>query len=428
MKRVLLITYYWPPNGGAPVQRWLKFARFLPALGWQPVVYTPSNPDLVMEDPGLAAEVPHEAEVIRTPIREPYGLYRALTGRRGQKVHAGFLNEGRRRESMLDKLAVFLRGNLFIPDARVGWVRPSVRFLLNYLRENPVDAIVSTGPPHSMHLIARALKRHTGLPWLADFRDPWTNIDFYHQLRLTRWADRRHRALERGVLHEADATVAVGWTLAEELRVLGARRVEVITNGFDRADLPEPPAPVDETFSLVHVGSMNAARDVPLVWNGLAELVRADEEVARRLVIRFVGAVDHQVLQSIEQAGLAKHVERIGTVDHARAMCEIQRARVLLLSLNDAPNAKGILTSKLFEYLATGRPILAVGPADGDAARVLRGTGHLLLDRNDHVPLDRLKQLLSQTVSVTSELGMYDRRELTSSLADLLEQLTTPSR
>jgi glycosyltransferase involved in cell wall biosynthesis len=381
MKRVLIITYYWPPNGGAGVQRWLKMAKYLPKHGWQPVVYTPENPEIITPDEALAKEVPPEAEIIKRPISEPYTFYKRLTGRKADdKVHLGFLNEGKKK-SWREDLAVWVRGNAFIPDARVWWVKPSVKFLTGYLEKHPVDAIVSTGPPHSMHLIALGLKkRFPKLRWIADWRDPWTNIDFYHQLKLTAWADRKHHRLEREVLTCADVNVAIGWTMAEEMKALGSRNTEVIGNGYDPDDVPSPPVPVDEEYSLVHVGNMTATRDIPRLWPVLTELCRVDAEFGKRFKLRFVGPVDHGVLASIERAGLIEKVERIGSVDHARAMHEMQRARVLLLSVNDTANAKGVLTSKVFEYLAVGRPILAFGPKDGDVARVLEAP-HMLVDR-----------------------------------------------
>lgn len=382
MKRVLIITYYWPPNGGAGVQRWLKMAKYLPQNGWQPVVYTPENPEIITADAGLEGEIPAVVEVIKQPITEPYTWYKRITGRKAdEKVHLGFLNEGKKKNWRED-LAVWIRGNAFIPDARVWWVKPSIRFLSAYLREHPVDAIVSTGPPHSMHLIALGLKKKfPQLRWIADWRDPWTNIDFYDQLKLTDWADRKHHRLERAVVTSADVNVAVGWTMAEELDALGSRRTEVITNGFDPHDVPSPPVPVDTDNSLVHVGNMTASRDIPQLWPVLAELCRTDADFGRKFKLRFVGPVDHLVLASIEKAGLLGHVERLGSVDHAQAMREMQRARVLLLSVNDTANAKGVLTSKVFEYLAVGRPILAFGPKDGDVARVLEG--HVLVDRRE---------------------------------------------
>ncbi len=409
MKRVLIITYYWPPNGGAGVQRWLKMAKYLPQHGWQPVVYTPENPEIITSDTGLLKEVPAEAEIIKRPITEPYTLYKRLTGRKAdEKVHLGFLNEGKKKKSWREDLAVWIRGNAFIPDARVWWVRPSVKFLKGYLRVHPVDAIVSTGPPHSMHLIALGLKKEfPTLRWIADWRDPWTNIDFYDQLKLTAWADRKHHRLERAVIEKADVNVAVGWTMAEELNALGSRRTEVITNGFDPDDVPSPPVPVDEAYSLVHVGNMTASRDIPQLWPVLSDLCRADADFAKKFRLRFVGPVDHGVLASIAKAGLADKVERIGSVDHAQAMREMQRARVLLLSVNDTANAKGVLTSKVFEYLAVGRPILAFGPKDGDVARVLGG--HVLVDRAELLDDARIRAAMTGPMVNGSLNDAYSR-------------------
>jgi len=420
MKRVLIITYYWPPNGGAGVQRWLKMAKYLPKHGWQPVVYTPENPEIITPDEALAKEVPPEAEIIKRPINEPYTFYKRLTGRKADdKVHLGFLNEGKKK-SWREDLAVWVRGNAFIPDARVWWVKPSVKFLTGYLEKHPVDAIVSTGPPHSMHLIALGLKkRFPHLRWIADWRDPWTNIDFYHQLKLTARADRKHHRLERVVLTTADVNVAVGWTMAAELDALGARRTEVITNGWDQADLPSPPPPVDDAYSLVHVGSMTASRDIPQLWPLLAERCRADPAFGDKLVLRFVGPVDQQVLANIERTGLANKVERVGSVDHALAMREMARARVLLLSVNDSANAKGVLTSKVFEYLATGRPILAFGPTDGDVARVL-GHGHLLVDRGEEHPNTAAITALFQRPGGGTPDKAYAREAGAERMAELL--------
>lgn len=392
---MLVITYYWPPNGGAAVQRWLKMVKYLPGHGWKPVVYTPENPEIILPDAALELEVPAEAEIIRRPITEPYTWYKRLTGRKAdERVHLGFIKE-EGRGGWREDLAVWVRGNAFIPDARVWWVRPSVRFLRKYLAEHPVDAVVTTGPPHSMHLIGLALKKRLGIRWIADWRDPWTNIDFYRQLKLTRAADRKHHRLEREVVTHADVNVAVGWTMAAELDVLGSRRTEVVTNGFDPADVPAPPVPPDEAYSLVHVGNMTASRNIPALWHALATLCREDADFAQRFTLRLVGPVDQTVLAGVAEAGLAEKVERTGTVDHAQAMRAMQRARVLLLSVNDTPNAKGVLTSKLFEYLAVGRPILAVGPADGDVARVLHPP-HLLVPREcPAVDLAALKALFT---------------------------------
>ena len=190
MKRVLIITYYWPPSGGSGVQRWLKMSKYLPEYGWQPVIYTTENAEYPIVDPSLEKDVSPEAEVIRRPITEPYTFYKKFLGiKQEETVKVGFTQEEKKKKSWKSGLSMWIRGNLFIPDARRWWVKPSVKYLKKYLQEHPVDAIISTGPPHSMHLIAMKLKEATGLPWIADFRDPWTEIDYYQDLHLTRRSD-----------------------------------------------------------------------------------------------------------------------------------------------------------------------------------------------------------------------------------------------
>lgn len=421
MKRVLIISYYWPPNGGAGVYRWLKMSKYLPEFGWQPVVYTPENPEVVADDPGLLKDVGAEVEVVKRPITEPFSLYKRFTGRaQSERVQTAFLSE-KRAGGWKEDLALWVRSNFFIPDARVWWVEPSIRYLKEYVKQQPVDAIISTGPPHSMHLIARGLKRATGLPWIADFRDPWTGIDFYGQLSLTSWADRKHHRLERDVLTTADRVVTVSWSWAKDLQALGAKNVEVITNGFDSADVPKDPVAVDDRFSLVHIGSMSATRDLPGLWKALAAIGEEDPVFRERFVLRFVGPVDHSVVESAMAAGLGGHIERMGRVSHAVAMHEMLRARVLLLPINDTPNSAGILPGKLYEYLSVGRPILAIGPSTGDVARVL-GSAHTLLPREPAPGAQvGIRSLFDRVEPVTGQdIQRFDRRELARATAAVL--------
>lgn len=423
MKRVLIISYYWPPNGGAGVYRWLKMSKYLPEFGWQPVVYTPENPEMVADDPGLLKDVGAQLELVKQPITEPFSLYKRFTGRaQSERVQTAFLSE-KRTGGWKEDLALWVRSNFFIPDARVWWVKPSIRFLKDYVKKHPVDAIISTGPPHSMHLIAQGLKRATGLPWIADFRDPWTGIDFYGQLSLTTLADRKHHRLEREVLTQADRVVTVSWSWANDLEALGAKSVAVITNGFDRADVPEGNIAVDDRFSLVHTGSMSATRDLPGLWRALAAIGENDPVFRERFVLRFVGPVDHSVVESATAAGLGGHIERMGRVSHAVAMQEMQRARVLLLPINDTPNSAGILPGKLYEYMSVGRPILAVGPATGDVARVL-GSAHLLAPREpDPTTRAAIRSLFDRVQpTVGHDIQRYDRRELARAMAELLNE------
>ena len=376
MKRVLIITYYWPPSGGSGVQRWLKMSKYLPENGWQPVIYTTENAEYPVEDPSLEKDVLPGMEVIRQPIVEPYTAYKRFLGmKKNQKVVAGFADETGKKQGWKERLAVWIRGNLFIPDARCWWVKPSVKYLKNYLKEHPVDAIISTGPPHSMHLIALKLKESTGIPWVADFRDPWTEIDFYDELRLTRWADRKHHRLERRVLTQADKVVTVSWNWAQGLERLGDREVTVIQNGFDWAiDTRQTVTPLSQAFTLTHLGVLGPARNAPVLWQALHEMAVEDADFAANLRIRLVGQVDQSAVKDLTHLDLMRHTEIIPQVPHDQVLELQQSSQVLLLLVNQAPNAKGILTGKLYEYLASDRPILCIGPEDGDAARILHET------------------------------------------------------
>jgi glycosyltransferase involved in cell wall biosynthesis len=419
---VLIIAYYWPPNAGVGVYRWLKFSKYLPQYGWQPVIYTPEHPEMQAVDRTLEKDIPPEAEIIRAPITEPYSFYKRFTGKRqDERLRTAFLRETA-ASSWKEDLALWLRSNLFIPDARVWWVKPSVRRLKKYLKENPVDVIVTTGSPHSLHLIGMQLKRATGITWIADFRDPWTNIDYYGQLNLTAWADRKHHEMERDVLQSADHVLTVSWTWARDLEKLGGRPVEVITNGYDPDDLPEEEVALDEEWSLVHVGSITATRDVPLLWKALADRTQRDADFKKRFKLRLVGGIDHTVLASIEEAGLTPWLERVPHVEHPEAIRHMQRARMLLLPVNNTPNVLGFLPAKVFEYLSVRRPILAIAPRSSDMARVL-GNEHVLVDRNqDYAIREAVDQLFGQDVPIDRDPKHFSRLELTRSLASLLDR------
>jgi len=374
MKKVLIITYYWPPSGGGGVMRWLKMQKYLPELGWKPVIYTPENPDASVVDESLTDEVHSETEIIKTPIWEPYEVFRKLTGKKkGEKFKAGYISEAS-AGNWKSKLSVFIRGNFLIPDPRKFWIKPSVKFLTKYLKENPVDLIISTGPPHSMHLIALGLKKHFDIPWIADFRDPWTDIDFYEKLRLTRWADKKHRKLELKVLEAADHVVTVSPNCAKDLSKIPGKKVEVIHNGFDPEDFEDLKTSSGTGFSIAHFGAFNRDRNPATLWKVLGKLAGENKMFREKLRIRLIGQTDDSVIQDIEQNGLKENLIQSEHLPHKKGLEELARSQVLLLPINDAPNARGILPGKMYEYMALKRPVLAIGPADSDFAGILNET------------------------------------------------------
>lgn len=435
MKRVLIITYYWPPSGGSGVQRWLKMSKYLPENGWQPVIYTAENAEYPVEDLSLEKDVCPEAEVIRRPIIEPYGFYKKFLGiKKEQRVKAGFINETGNHKAWKERLSIWIRGNLFIPDARCWWVKPSVQYLKSYLKEHPVDAIISTGPPHSMHLIALKLKEALGIPWIADFRDPWTEIDYYDDLHLSRWADKKQHKLEYKVLTEADRIVTVSWTWAKGLGRLGNRNVRVIQNGYDwDFELTENKEPLSDEFSLTHLGIIGQARNSPTLWQVLRELKNELDGFGKSLKIRLIGQVDQSVVESLNVCGLMENTEIITQVPHNMVKRFQDSSQVLLLLVNNAPNAKGILTGKLYEYLASGRPILAIGPEDGDAAKLLEETqaGTIIdFDNKDKMKMaikslyhNYLEHNLTSNKSIETE--KYSRRALAEEYARLIDKTIT---
>ncbi|MCB0756391.1 MAG: glycosyltransferase family 4 protein [Flavobacteriales bacterium] len=425
---MLIITYYWPPSGGAGVQRRLKFAKYLPEFGYEPIIYTPENPEFPVVDESLLKDIPEGITVLKQPIWEPYNWYRQFLGQKDKKIGAGFVSE-KKEPGLLHKISVWVRGNFFIPDARKFWIKPSVQYLSEYLKANPVDAVVSTGPPHSMHLIALGLKKQLGVKWIADFRDPWTNIDFYKELMLSSQSDRKHHALEKEVLTTADKVITIGYTMTKEMEGLGAKNVETITNGFDEDDFPETEASVDEGFTISHIGTFSPSRNHPLFWKALAELKEENQQFAKLFKLTTVGVVDYHVATAIEESGLLENWERIDYVSHAEVLRYQRSSKVLLVSINNTPNATGILPGKFFEYLASGRPILAIGPKQSDIGTVLSKTkAGIIAEPTD---LDELKQSIlslfegnGKLTRDETEIAKFSRRGLTEELVQTIESVS----
>lgn len=430
-RKVLIITYYWPPSGGAGVQRWLKFVKYLRNFGWEPVVYTPENPEYPAIDNSLLKDIPQGIEIVRTPIWEPYSFYKKLVGaKKNERINAGFLSE-KKRPGLAERFSIWLRGNFFIPDARKFWINPSIKFLVKYLKQHPVDAIVSTGPPHSMHMIAHGVKKRTGLPWLADFRDPWTNIDFYHDLMLSSWADRKHHKQEMSVLKKADEVVVISNSMKTDFLKLLKRDYSVITNGYDQDDIAGVDVRIDERFSVAHIGTMVKTRNPLLLWEVLSEEVLKDTDFANELEIKLVGSVDYSVTESIEAAGLGNYVNKISYVPHNEVVKIQQQSQVLLLLINDTPNAKVILPGKFFEYMAARRPILCIGPRDGDAAEVILETNAGYVSEKDDKESIRkaINELYSRfrtgkNIVDSKGIARFSRESLTGRMAECLSVIS----
>ena len=439
MKRVLIISYYWPPTGGSGVQRWVKFAKYLPSEGWQPVIYTPENPEQLAVDESLAAEVPEAAEVVKTRIIEPYELYKKLLRRSGHSKEAVEVNPvNAQNKSLLQKAAMWVRGNLFRPDPRCLWIGPSVRFLKKYLSEHPVDLIVSTGPPQSMHMIGLRLSRETGLPWIADFRDPWTKIFYFKHLSMTSATERWHKKMEKKVLDEASAVVAVSPLVQQEFQAMTDTPVELITNGFDECDFSSEPCTeayggASQEFTITHTGLFAADGNPTVLWDVLAEKCQTDEAFRKLLRIRLIGKTDDQILKALEDRGLEESLINMGYQTHSIAVDQQRQASMLILPLRKEPEYKAVLPGKLFEYLASQRPILGIGQPDGAMAMIVKETGTgAVIDWNDKEGIRQYidhcweRHLEGRLSSDGADLSRFTRRSLTRRMAGLFNNIIHP--
>ena len=437
MKRVLIISYYWPPTGGSGVQRWVKFARYLPAEGWQPVIYTPENPEQLAVDETLEAEIPAEAEIIKTHITEPYELYKKFLRKSGHSKEAVEVNPvNARNKSFAQKAAMWVRGNFFRPDPRCMWIRPSVRYLKKYLEEHPVDLIVSTGPPQSMHMIGFRLAEETGLPWIADFRDPWTRIFYFKHLSMTKATERWHHRMEKKVLDKASAVVAVSPLVQQEFQSMTGTPVELITNGFDESDFPdkactEAAGGPDRDFVITHTGLFAADGNPTTLWQVLGERCAADSQFRKHLKIKLIGKTDEQIKAAIAEAGLKDNMIDMGYQPHARAVEEQRKASLLILPLRKEPEYKAVLPGKLFEYLASLRPVLGIGQPDGAMSMILGSTKTgVVYDWDDKASVSRFiddcwkNHLEGRLVVEDADISQFTRRNLTRRMAQLFEKLT----
>ena len=436
MKRVLVITYYWPPTGGSGVQRWVKFAKYLPSEGWQPVIYTPENPEQLAVDHSLASEIPAEAEIIKTRITEPYEMYKKFLRSSGHGKEAVEVNPvNAQNKSFAQKAAMWVRGNLFRPDPRCMWIGPSVRFLKKYLKEHPVDLIVSTGPPQSMHMIGMRLAEETGLPWIADFRDPWTKIFYFKHLSMMKITEKWHHRMERKVLDNAAAVVAVSPLVQKEFQEMTMTPVELITNGFDDCDFEaekctEAAGGKDKDFTITHTGLFAADGNPEILWEVLAEKCGKDKEFGKRLKIRLIGKTDRQITESLNKAGLKENVVDMGYQPHAKAVEAQRTASLLILPLRKEPEYRAVLPGKLFEYLASWRPVLGIGQSDGAMSMILNNTKiGIVLDWNDKSSISRFidycwdKHLKGDLMVEDADISQFTRRNLTTRMARLFEKV-----
>ena len=421
MKKVLIITYYWPPSGGSGVQRWLKFVKYLPEFGITPIVLT-VDPDFATypaRDESLLKDISSELEVHRTRSRDIFDLYRKVSGK--EAPHSGFANEKKVRWT--DKVFRFIRGNFFIPDARIGWNKFALEEARKIIRENNIDTIITSSPPHSTQLIGLQLKKEFPLTWIADLRDPWSELFYNKELHRTKLAIDKDKRFEDAVLNSADHLVVVSDAIRRSFGkgkkdVLD--KIHVIPNGFDETDFPDSvPQKNSAVRYISYIG--NLGPQYPL--NGFLKAFSVFSNEHTNWKLRFIGNCHPGVKKSVGELDLINKVEFVSYVPHTEAVNYMISSDALLMIIPEIEENKGILTGKLFEYIATSRPVINIGPTDGDAARILSEFPQSATIEKDEIDqmISFLERLDNSSLTEPSKERMkYSRKNLTRQIAALI--------
>ncbi len=424
--KVLIITYYWPPAGGPGVQRWLKFVKYFREFDIEPIVYVPENPTYPMNDDSLLTDIPKDITIVKHKIFEPYRFAEFFSKKEAKTISKGIIT-AKKKQSFIQRILLYIRGNFFIPDARKFWVKPSVSYLKNIILEHDITTVITTGPPHSVHLIGLALQKQIKVKWVADFRDPWTTIGYHDKLKLTNKSIKRHKFLEKEVLKQADKIVVTSYTTAKEFSEITSKSIDVITNGFDIETIPE--VILDSDFTISHIGSLLSGRNPKNLWKALYELTQENSSFAELFKLQLVGAVSDEVLLTIKEAGLSDFVTLKGYVSHKDAILIQRSSQVLLLIEINSAETQCIIPGKLFEYMVSKRPIVALGPKNADIQKLISETNSgYFFEYHEYEELK--KQILAyfkmfQQGKLTSNvrnIDKYSRKELTKVMADLLKE------
>lgn len=422
-KKVLIVTYYWIPAGGPGVQRWLKFVKYLPDFGIEPIVYIPDNPTYPIIDTNLKEDF-KQITILKQPIKEPYRFASFLSKNKTRKISSGIV-PNKRKQSFLDKFLLYIRGNFFIPDARVFWVKPSVSFLEKYIRENKIETVITTGPPHSLHLIGLRLKEKLKIKWIADFRDPWTSIVYHKELKLSEKSEKKHKELEHKVLNTADQVIVTSPSTKSEFSEITSKPIEVITNGYDVEQIEKQP--LDEKFSIAHIGSFLSERNPRILWKALKEIIKENPGFKADFRLKLAGIVSQEILDTIKEFELDSFVSNLGYLPHKESVIEQRKSQVLLLIESDSEETKMILPGKLYEYMASHRPILAIANENSDIKNIIVQTNTGVFC--NYSELEKTKQTILNYYNLykennlkTSPIGLqfFSRKKLTEKLSELI--------
>jgi hypothetical protein len=433
-KKVLVITYYWPPAAGPGVQRFLKFCKYLPEFGWDTVVLTVDSGSYSSKDDSLGSDIVSGVPVYKTKTFEPFTIYNKLRGSKGNTVPVSLMGI-KEDKRLIQRLSLYVRANFFVPDARKGWKPYALKAVKQIIAEHEISAVVTTGPPQSTHLIGLAMKKEMGIPWLADFRDPWTTVYYNKFFPRTAATEKKDKGMEDEVLSSADAVVAVSPTLGAEFKDR-AKRLEVIYNGFDHEDIPEADKEMSESFTMEYIGNLKPNQNPDSLWVALGELINEQEDFRASFKLNLTGNIDKYLADDLSgKYGLDPILHIIPYVAHKEAVHRMVNTNLLLFIVPEADNNQLIITGKLFEYIASKTPIISIGPVDGDAAKLLKEAERdemLAYNAKDEIKEQILSQFISwkdggkmQWKHANSDLNKFSRKHLTEKLGNVLTAIVS---
>lgn len=422
-KKVLIVSYYWPPAGGPGVQRWLKFVKYLPQFDIEPIVVIPQNASYPIVDNDLDKTEESSPELIRVPIFEPNQIFKFSLRKKATQLSAGMLSAN---PTFFEKALLYFRGNLFIPDARKYWKKNVVKTIEAYLKRNPeIDTLITTGPPHSVHLIGRALKNKTPLRWIADFRDPWTTISYHQYLRLSKSSRQKHKKLEEQVLNSCDDLIVTSPKTKANFEKLTDKPIHLVTNGYDFDNPKLKPNP--EVFKMSYVGSLLRDRNPLLLWEVLSDLINKNKDFRACFELHFYGKQANNFKEIISHFKLDSNVHFHGYLPHEEAIKVMSSSQVLLLIEINSEQTSEIIPGKLFEYLGVNRPVLALGPekwSAGELITTLKAGAYFSYSQKDELKaflLEIFDQFKNNTLDLAlNESAQFHRKKLTEDLATII--------
>jgi hypothetical protein len=371
---ILIIAYYWPPAGGSGVQRWLYMANHLADIpGNNVFAFVPDTQDYQVLDPTLSADISPKLTIIKRPIWDPAHFYNKVAGEKN-KIGIG-MSTASKQKSFIQKMGLWFRANVFIPDSRVFWVKPSYKFLKKYIEQNNIDVIVTTGPPHSIHLIGLKLKKYFDkkIIWVADFRDPWSEIYYIEVLKPPQLALNKIKKYEYKTLTNADIITVTANDLANKFKKISNNiNIQVIENGYEKTFFEKDVlTTAPSKFNIIHLGVLSQPRNPSNLWKALDEIKKQNKEFSNISKIKLIGNIDGSIIEEINKNDLQDITQILPPVSHQESIKYQMDAAILLLIIENASSAKSIIPGKIFEYLAAGRPILGIGPTDGEVSMIL---------------------------------------------------------